>query len=350
MKRYMFIVLIGFFLFVPILSVNALEPIELTQAMFAEADAAGDNIETDDGIVKKLNYYEIKKPGDYILGENLDVRGIEFIDGDYTLNLNNKNLTGTIESGSGSTLIIDGEGTVGKGVYAGTATSLTIKGGTYAGPFVVYGDSKVVVENGSFGNGDNSYVIDTHGGCDLEIKGGTFTFNPDSYSDDNITSVLTIYQNVKIIISGGVFKGAEYGIKIRPDYEGDVILKGGTFEGTKAAIYVDGYVSGTTDNLDKIIGGLLDDGYMYSPEATVIVEDIIIDPLTPDYTHEISRTEEKSLQVVEKPVEPTNEEETATEERQETNNPKTYDNINNYVLLLIISLVVLFKRKKLFEI
>ena len=346
MKRYMFIVLMGLFLFAPILSVNALEPIELTQAMFDAADVAGIDNETADGIIKKLNYYEIKKPGDYILGENLDVNGIEFINGDYTLNLNGKNLTGTIESGSGSTLIIDGEGTVGKGVYAGTATSLTIKGGTYAGPFGVYEDSKVVVENGAFGNGDNSYVIDTHGGCDLEIKGGTFTFNPDSYSGDNITSVLTIYQNAKIIISGGVFKGAEYGIKIRPDFADDVILKGGTFEGTNAAIYVDGYVSGTTDNLDKIIGGLLGDGYMYSPEATVIVEDIITDPSYPDYTQEISRTEEKSLQVVEKPVEPTNEEETAIEEQQETNNPKTSDSIINYVLITIICITSLIITKK----
>lgn len=345
MKKKLFIVVLGLFLFIPILNVKA-DTIELTQAMFEAADDAGYDIETADGIIKKLNYYEIKKPGDYILGENLDVRGIEFIDGDYTLNLNSNNLTGTIESGSGSTLIIDGEGTVGKGVYAGTATSLTIKGGTYAGPFVVYEDSKVVVENGSFGNGNNSYVIDTHEGCDLEIKGGTFTFNPDSYSDENITSVLTIYQNVKITISGGVFKGAEYGIKIRPGYDGDVILKGGTFEGTNAAIYVDGYISGTTDNLDKIIGGLLGDGYMYSPEATVIVEDIIIDPLTPDYTQEISRTEEKSLQVVEKPVEPTNEEETATEEKQETKNPKTNDSIINYVLITILCITSLIIIKK----
>lgn len=332
-------------MFFPILSVNALEPIELKQAMFDAATTAGYDNETADGIIYKLNYYEIKKSGNYILGENLDVHGIEFIDGDYTLNLNSKNITGTIESGSGSTLIIDGEGTVGKGVYAGTATSLTIKGGTYAGPFVVHEDSKVVVENGSFGNGDNSYVIDTLEGCDLEIKGGTFTFNPDSYSGDYITSVLTIYQNVKITISGGVFKGAEYGIKIRPDFGGDVILKGGNFEGTKAAIYVDGYVSGTTNNLDKIIGGLLGDGYMYSPKATVIVEDIIIDPSPPNYTQEISRTEEKSLQVVEKPVEPTNEEETPSEEIK-TKNPKTSDSIINYVLITILCITSLIITKK----
>ena len=37
MKKKLFIVVLGLFLFIPILNVNAAEPIELTQAMFDAA-------------------------------------------------------------------------------------------------------------------------------------------------------------------------------------------------------------------------------------------------------------------------------------------------------------------------
>ena len=112
---------------------------------------------------------------------------------------------------------------------------------------------------------------------------------------------------------------------------------GGVFEGTEAAINILGYGLSNYTN-DKTIETLLVEGYMYSPSMTIVNE-----ASTNGYNY-YSYTKEKTLEVVKKPEEPV-QEETTSEDKPKTKNPKTNDNLVTYLLILGISLSVLIIKR-----
>jgi hypothetical protein len=78
---------------------------------------------------------------------------------------------------------------------------------------------------------------------------------------------------------------------------------------------------------------------MYSPSMTIVNE-----PRPTGYNY-YSYTKEKTLEVVKIPVAPT-QEETTSEDAPITKNPKTSDNIINYVLITILCMTSLIIIKK----
>lgn len=175
MKKKMFIVVLGLFLFVPLLNVKA-DTIELTQAMF---DAFSEQPkDTKIGSITKTEYGFVLDPNDYVFGEDLTVNNnigftrINIQNGDYSFNLNNHTLNTYIDAYEVN-LVIDGEGTIEGGAFFSEDSIVTIKNGTFNDSITVE-ESKVIIENGTFNSGDDRYVVFPKGNSDIEINGGTF--------------------------------------------------------------------------------------------------------------------------------------------------------------------------------
>ncbi len=337
MKKKLFIVVLGLFLFVPILNVKA-DTIELTQAMFNTFSEQPKD--TKIGYITKTEYGFVLDPNDYVFEEDLTIdNNIGFTriiirNGDYNLNLNNHSLNTYIDAYDVN-LVIDGEGTIEGGAFFSEESTVIIKNGTFNDSITVE-ESKLVIENGTFNSGDDRYTLFPHQSADIEIIGGTFKVSEEKTNAENSCFIDVAYSNVKLVIKDGTFIGGKYGIYGRiTDIDG-ISLQGGTFEGNEAAIFILGYALNDND-FDNAIDNLLGEGFMYSPSITKIID------TKNDYNYFV-HTEQKSIKVVPKPVEPT-EEETTTEEVK-TKNPKTNDSIINYVLITILCITSLIIIKK----
>ena len=332
MKRYMFIVLMGFFLFVPILSVNAAEPIELTQEIF---DAAKNNeAGKPDYVSYEAPYgYTINAGNgsyDFILGNDINLdANIKFINGYYNLNLNGKLLNCNDFYTDSVDMVISGNLTVG-GHAAFDYSNVTIMNGTFNSSISGWG-TKLIIEDATVYSDDDEFAIDVNSNSEFEFRGGTYTVSEAGYSKDNSAAVRVRHSDAKIVVKGGHFSGGKYGIYTDTSEAKGIKLLGGTFEGTEAAINILGFGLSNYTN-DKTLETLLAEGYMYSPSMTIVNE-----ASTNGYNY-YSYTKEKTLEVVKIPEEPT-QEETTNEDTPKTKNPKTSDNVTSYIVICGLSLL-----------
>ncbi len=341
MKKRMFIVVLGLFLFIPLLNVKA-DTIELTQAMF---DAFSEQPkDTKIGSITKTEYGFVLDPNDYVFGQDLMVNNnigftrINIQNGDYSFNLNNHSLNTYIDA-YGVNLVIDGEGTIEGGAFFSEESIVTIKNGTFNDSITVE-ESKLIIENGTFNSGDDRYTLFPKTSSDIEIKGGTFKVSEEKTNEDNSCFVDVSHSYVKLVIKDGTFIGGKYGIYGRiTDIDG-ISLQGGTFEGNEAAIFILGYALNNND-FDNAIDSLLGEGFMYSPSFNKVID-------TKNNYNYFVHTDEKILKVVPKPVEPSSEKETTETETNSTNskNPKTKDSIINIILINVLCITSLIIIKK----
>ena len=336
MKKKLFIVVLGLFLFIPILNVKA-DTIELTQAMF---DAAKNNeAGAPDYISYESHDYTINADNgsyDFILGENINLgEDINFINGTYNLNLNGKLLNCRSFYANTVNMVISGNGTV-SGHAGFDYSNVTIMNGTFNNYISGWG-TKLIIEDATVYSDETEYAIDVNSNSEFEFRGGTYTVSEVGNSKDNSAAVRVKHSEAKIVVKGGHFSGGKYGIYTETSEAEGIKLLGGTFEGTEAAINILGFGLSNYTN-DKTLETLLAEGYMYSPSMTIVNE-----ASTNGYNYN-SYTKEKTLEVVKKPEEPVSEE--TSSEEVKTKNPKTSDSIINYVLITILCITSLIIIKK----
>ena len=328
------VVLFGILLFIPILSVNALEPIELTQTIFdaAKNNEAGapDYISYEDSHGYTINVGD--ESYDFILSSDIDLGAdLKFINGNYNLNLNGKLLDCSSFDTNGVDMVISGNGTV-NGSINFQDSHVTIKNGTFNKHIAAWW-TELIIEDATVYSGEYGYALESNGTVTFEIRGGTYIVSEEGYNAvgvDNSCAIRAEHGDSIIIVKGGSFSGGKSGIYIVAGEVENISLQGGTFEGTEAAIKILGYGLSNYTN-DKSLEAILGEGYMYSPSMTIINE------AYNGYNY-YSYTSEKTLEIVKIPEEPA-QEETTSEETPKTRNPKTSDNVINYALLFSISLL-----------
>lgn len=332
MKRCMFIVLLGIFLFIPILNVNAAEPIELTQAIF---DAAKEN---DAGKPDYVSYeapygYTINvgdESYDFILGSDIDLGDdIKFFNGNYNLNLNGKLFDCSSFDTNGVDMVISGNGTV-NGSINFQDSHVTIKNGTFNKHIAAWW-TELLIEDATVYSGVYGYALESNGTVTFEIRGGTYIVSEEGYNAvDRSCAIRAEHSDSIIIVKGGSFSGGKAAIFTNTSEVENISLQGGTFEGKETAIKILGYGLSNYTN-DKSLEVILGEGYMYSPSMTIVNE---ADSNGYNY---YSYTKEKTLEVVKIPEEPA-QEETTSEDTPKIRNPKTSDNVISYIVICSLSL------------
>ena len=302
MKNFMKGIITFVFALMIMLPISVFAATEITQEDFdtAKGGTPTKGITYSEGDFKSYNFTE----GEYTFSENIDPDDalIMIEDTDVTLDLNEKELNGTIVILGDSNVTITGNGTVNGEVYANgfededgkiVYSHLNIKNGTFKRAInLEY--TNAVIDDGTFdsteANSDSVYV---NSGSSIEINGGTFksywnglTAEP-SYNIDPPVNVKSVVINGgtftatdesgfsafgldSLEINGGTFTGGQFGFRFG-DVE-KITVKGGTFtangENPIGGIYTYG------DN-EELLTAILGKGCEFDPAlvATVKGED-----------------------------------------------------------------------------
>lgn len=268
-KLFIFVILLFAFIVLGMLNaVNAEGPVVLTNEMFTAAKATPD---TEVGVLKYeysdmfYDYIYSLAPGDYVLGEDINFAEevIVFCDnGNYTLNLDEKTLSGDIIARN-ATVIIDGEGTVKYTIRTFNNSNVTIKNGTFEG-YLEIESSKVLIEYANI-NSNWSNAIQLSNDAELEILDGSF--NSGEYANALRVEALQVKS---LIIKGGIFTGGKHGFRSDTNKFNTVSLQGGTFIGSESAIRVD---TESEEEANNALMNLLADGYVYLPEISTEIDE-----------------------------------------------------------------------------
>lgn len=273
------IFILALFMVIPFINVRAGSvPITLTQADFDEAKSSGTAATPTS---KGLWYYVNGSDKLFILGRNTDY----VLEGDITLDsgdgdielvnnnltLNNATITGGIKTESSTNNTLSGTGTVG-GYVSQYGGSLTVNGAiVFNKLFNSQNANTTIINGGTFNNG---FMASRN--TDVTINNATINTGTDMSNAIQVDRYSTIVINNATVTA--------YNVALASDEEGDVTIKGGTFTGGTAGLFVANgtcklsggtfKTNGTSDVLGKngaiIIGenltfdGMLVDDYKYS--------------------------------------------------------------------------------------
>ena len=355
-KKILFTIVAFIFMFIGMSKVSAEGAITLTQADFTDAKNAPETT-TSKGL-----WYHVDGPDKlYILPQNTNIildGAINLDDGAGEIQLRNNNLTlnsnvsitGGIKTESSTNNTLSGAGTV-SGEVKQFGGNMTINGSiTFNKLFTSVNANTTIINGGTFNDGfmakQNTDVTINN----ATINTGTSMSNAiqvDNYSKIVINNVTVTAYNVAlassdagdVTIKGGTFTGGGAGLFIGG---GTAKIYGGTFR-TTSATNIDGKNGAIVIGSSYTFEGLLADTYRYSASTEYTT--------STNYSLKFLNVREISV-VTESASGTTDSNNTVTPTK--LSNPKTGDNIILYIVLALIGITGLvglgvYTKKKVFN-